>query len=68
MEDAGIDIPSDQLAKLIERFYRVDEARSRKIPGSSMGLTIVRKIIDLDWGNLEIHSEKNRATIIEVTL
>lgn len=66
--DEGIGIPSDQLAKLTERFYRVDEARSRKIPGFGLGLAIVNKIVDLHRGQLEIHSEESRGTTVEVTL
>lgn len=58
--DAGPGIPSESLARVFERFYRTDEARSSDTGGSGLGLPIARWVVDLHGG--KIHAEQRQPT------
>lgn len=64
--DTGIGIPSDQLDRVFERFYRVDKSRSRETGGTGLGLAIVKHIAQLHSAEIEIKSELNKGTIITI--
>lgn len=55
--DDGIGIPMKSQARVFERFYRVDEARSRDQGGTGLGLAIVKHVADLYGGRVELRSE-----------
>ena len=59
--------PSDQ-EKIFERFYRVDDDRSRETGGSGLGLSIVKSIIDAHHGVIEVQSEFNTGTTFTIKL
>src|SRR5690606_12391381 len=64
--DEGSGIPEDELAKVTDRFYRLDKARTRKSGGTGLGLAIVSQIIKKHEGTFELSStvgEGTRATI-----
>jgi heavy metal sensor kinase len=54
--DSGIGIPADALPHLFDRFYRVDEARSRADGGAGLGLSIVRSICSAHGAEIEVDS------------
>ncbi|MEO7602562.1 MAG: ATP-binding protein [Sphingomicrobium sp.] len=54
--DHGPGIPRNQLNRLTERFYRVDDARSRESGGTGLGLAIVKHIVERHRGSLDIDS------------
>jgi len=66
--DSGLGIPPHELAKVTERFYRVDKARSREEGGSGLGLAIVKHLVQLHGGSLRLLSEVGKGTTVEVVL
>lgn len=66
--DTGIGIPSKDLARIFERFYRVDKSRSRKIGGTGLGLSIVKHVLQSIDGKLEISSELGVGTSFKIIL
>ena len=55
--DTGIGIPAAALARVFDRFYRVDEARSRDDGGAGLGLSIAQSICVAHGAQIEVHSE-----------
>jgi two-component system phosphate regulon sensor histidine kinase PhoR len=67
-KDESEGIAEDDIPRLTERFYRVDKARSRKVGGSGIGLSIVKYIIENYDGTLEIKSEIGKGSEFSVYL
>jgi two-component system sensor histidine kinase SenX3 len=68
VRDTGIGIPTRDLERIFERFYRVDRARSRETGGTGLGLAIVRHVAENHGGSVSVGSELGRGTTFEVTL
>ncbi|QNM11958.1 sensor histidine kinase [[Eubacterium] hominis] len=68
VEDQGAGLNEYQLSHIFERFYRVDDDRSRKSGGSGLGLPIVKGIIDAHGGKLEVHSTPGKGTTFSIKL
>lgn len=66
--DRGDGIPAGEIARLTERFYRVDKARSRRIGGTGLGLAICKHIVKRHQGHLAISSELGRGSRFAVYL
>lgn len=64
--DQGIGIPPDYLEQLFEPFHRGQNVR--RIPGTGLGLLIVKKFIDLHYGQISLTSEIDVGTTVKVTL
>lgn len=60
--DRGVGIPKEHQARIFERFYRVDKARSREIGGTGLGLAIVKHIAQLHGGEVSVVSEFGNGT------
>ena len=68
IKDNGIGIPTEQLPRITERFFRVDTEKSKKIGGTGLGLAIMKHIITQHRGDYEILSSVNKGTEIKIYL
>ena len=66
VRDSGIGIAPHHIARLTERFYRVDRSRSRETGGTGLGLAIVKHIAMRHQAKLEIASEEGQGSIFSL--
>ncbi|CAM2069188.1 Histidine kinase [Sulfidibacter corallicola] len=65
--DSGKGIPTEHLAHIFERFYRVDSSRSSETGGTGLGLTIVKNLTELMGGQISVTSEAGKGTSFRIT-
>jgi two-component system phosphate regulon sensor histidine kinase PhoR len=66
--DDGIGISEEHLGRVFERFYRTDMARSRKVGGSGLGLSICKHIVEAHGQTIHVRSKPDIGTTIGFTL
>ena len=66
--DHGLGIPPESMSHLFERFYRAKNVTIAEIPGSGIGLYIVKSIVEALGGKISVESAQNKGTIFTVTL
>jgi signal transduction histidine kinase len=66
--DNGIGIPESEKKKVFEKFFRVGEEKTRKQPGSGLGLYLVKKITEIHKGKIVLSDNKPSGCIFTITL
>ncbi len=57
---------TDEQLKIFEKFYRTDKSRNKNSGGTGLGMSIMKKIIDIHNGKINIKSIENKGTIVEI--
>ena len=68
VEDHGVGIPARDLDRIFERFYRVDQGRSRETGGTGLGLSIVRHVAANHQGRVEVESREGEGSTFRLIL
>jgi signal transduction histidine kinase len=66
--DRGVGIPLQDQSRIFERFYRVDEARSRMSGGHGLGLAIVKTLVEGMGGSITVQSKPGEGSTFTLTL
>nr|WP_260174019.1 ATP-binding protein [Nocardioides albus] len=66
--DQGIGIPSTEIDRIFERFYRVDPARHRSTGGTGLGLSIVKHVAATHGGEVKVWSQEGQGSTFTLTL
>jgi two-component system sensor histidine kinase SenX3 len=66
--DQGIGIPPEDLSRVFERFFRVDQARSRNTGGTGLGLSIVKHVIENHGGDVRVWSQVGSGSTFTIRL
>jgi len=68
VKDHGIGIEPDEISKIFDKFYRVKDAKARQVIGTGLGLTLVKGIVDMHQGDIELESQVGRGSTFTVFL
>jgi PAS domain S-box-containing protein len=68
IRDTGMGIPEDELPYVFDRFYRSSRSQKKGSPGTGLGLTIVKSIVDLHHGTIEAAANPGGGTVFTITL
>jgi PAS domain S-box-containing protein len=66
--DTGIGVPTEEIPRLFERFYRVEGTRGRTHEGSGIGLALVQQLVELHGATIEVDSELQRGTTFRIVV
>jgi two-component system, OmpR family, phosphate regulon sensor histidine kinase PhoR len=66
--DTGVGIPSQDVPRIFERFYRVDKARSRQVGGTGLGLSIVKHVVERMKGAVTVESHLGKGSTFTLLL
>ncbi len=68
VSDTGIGIPADKIERLFHRFYRAGESDGKRIPGSGLGLSIVKAIVEAHGGQVAVQSREGQGSTFSFSL
>jgi signal transduction histidine kinase len=68
VSDTGVGIPTEELPKIFDRFYRVKDRRTRQVMGTGLGLAIVKGIVEAHRGTIDVESTPGEGTTFKILL
>jgi signal transduction histidine kinase len=68
VQDSGIGISGPDRVRIFDRFFRADQARSREVPGSGLGLSIARWVAEAHGGTIAVQSQLGQGSLFIVRL
>jgi len=68
VKDSGLGLEPDDLGKIFQRFYRVKNEKTRYIPGTGLGLALVKSIVDFHQGYIDVQSKPGQGSVFSVFL
>jgi signal transduction histidine kinase len=68
VSDTGIGLKPEDKIKIFEDFVRIKSSQTREVTGSGLGLSIVKKIVDMYQGSIDVQSELEKGTSFIITL
>ncbi|HSX32206.1 MAG TPA: HAMP domain-containing sensor histidine kinase, partial [Candidatus Saccharimonadales bacterium] len=66
--DQGIGIPKGEQSKVMKGFYRASNAVASKVPGTGLGLYLVKTVLEQHGGSVRFDSEENKGTVVTLSL
>ncbi|HSR10274.1 MAG TPA: sensor histidine kinase, partial [Thermodesulfobacteriota bacterium] len=67
-QDTGIGIPPEEMQRIFGEFYRVKSRETQGIPGTGLGLTIAKRIVEAHNGHIEAESKASEGSVFRVLL
>ncbi len=68
VEDTGIGIPNDKIREIFEEFKQLDSRRIRQYAGTGLGLSVVKKLVELLHGSISVESKINQGTTFKIII
>ena len=68
VSDTGIGIPADELPRIFEKFSRLDNSESENYSGAGLGLYIVKRVVHLLQGNIDVQSKVGRGSTVTIRI
>ncbi len=68
VSDQGVGLAKDEQDRIFERFYRVDDALTRKTQGAGLGLYLARAVIEAHKGTISVDSQPGKGATFRFTL
>ena len=68
VSDTGVGIPTDQLERIFERFHRIENAEGRSQEGTGIGLAMVRELVKIHSGTINVTSEVGKGSVFTVSI
>lgn len=68
VKDTGVGIAGDQLEKIFDRFYQVNNSQTREYEGTGIGLALVKELVDLQRGVISVESEPGKGSCFTLSL
>ena len=68
VKDTGIGIDKESLDKIFKKFHQIDTSLSRNAEGTGIGLSLVKSLVELHGGNINVHSEVGKGSVFKIEL
>lgn len=68
VNDTGVGIPPEELPKIFDKFYRIKHPKTRKVTGSGLGLSIVKRVVESYRGTIDVKSVPEQGTTFRILL